>query len=215
MSRRVRIGVVADTHVGEHLAALPPEILEVLAGVDLILHAGDLADRVVLDELGRVAPVVAVGGNHDEQGGIEDLPRNLTVRVGEVRIGLTHGHRSKAVELPAAGLSLVSGRPRLLGFGWAMRRRFGPVDCVVTGHLHMPMERRVGGALLFSPGAVFVPEADPGYDWSGLGGRGYRRFRERLASDARVPAIGMIEVTGAAVSVRRIPLRRPIAGEGA
>lgn len=215
MSRRVRIGVVADTHVGEHLAVLPPEIPEILAGVDLILHAGDLADLVVLDELGRVAPVVAVRGNHDEEGGIDALPRDVTVRVGRARIGLTHGHRSGAVELPAAALSLVSGRPRLLGFGWAMRRRFGAVDCVVTGHLHMPMQRRVAGVLMFSPGAVFVPEADPGYDWSGLRGRGYRRFREGLAPEARVPAIGMIEVAGSALSARRIPLERPIAAGAA
>lgn len=215
MSGRVRIGVVTDTHVGEHLAVLPPEIPELLAGVDLILHAGDLADLVVLDELRRVAPVVAVRGNHDEEGGLCDLPRDRVVRVGAVRIGLTHGHRSAAVELPAAALSLVTGRPRLLGFTWAMRRRFGAVDCVVSGHLHLPMERRVSGALMFSPGAVFVPEADPGYDWSGLRGRGYRRFRERLAPEARVPAIGMIEVAGSAVSVRRIPLRRPIVGRAA
>ena len=211
----MRIGVVADTHVGEHLAVLPPEIPEILAGVDLILHAGDLADRVVLEELGRVAPVVAVRGNHDEEGGIDELPRDVTVRVGRARIGLTHGHRSGAVELPAAALSLVSGRPVLLGFGWAMRRRFGDVDCVVSGHLHMPMRRRVGGVLMFSPGAVFVPEADPAYDWSGARGRGYRRFRERLAPEARVPAIGLIEVAGQAVSARRIPLERPIVAEAA
>lgn len=215
MSRRVRIGVLTDTHVGEHLAVLPPEIPELLAGVDLILHAGDLADLVVLDDLRRVAPVVAVRGNHDEEGGLCDLPRAVTVRVGAVRIGLTHGHRSAAVELPAAALSLVSGRPRLLGFSWAMRRRFGAVDCVVTGHLHIPMERRVGGTLMFSPGAVFVPEAMPGYDWSGLRGRGYRRFRESLPPEARVPAIGLIEVDGGAVSVRRLPLTRPITGEAA
>ena len=210
MSGRVRIGVVTDTHVGEHLPVLPPEIPGLLAGVDLILHAGDLTDLVVLDDLRRVAPVVAVRGNHDEQGGIDALPRAVTVRAGGVRIGLTHGHRPAAVELPAAALSLVSGRPRLLGFGWAMRRRFGAVDCVVTGHLHMPVERRVGGVLLFSPGAVFVPEAIPGYDWSGLRGQGYRRFRERLAPEARVPAIGLIEVDRGVVSVRRIPLTDPI-----
>ena len=211
----MRIGVVTDTHVGEHLAVLPPEIGEILDGVDLILHAGDLADLVVLEELGRVAPVVAVRGNHDEEARIEGLPRDIVVRAGDVRIGLTHGHRSGAVELPAAALSLVSGRPRLLGFAWAMRRRFRAVDCVVTGHLHMPMERRVGGALLFSPGAVFVPEAAPGYDWSGLRGRGYRRFRERLSPEARVPAIGMIDVAGRTVTARRIPLTRPIAGGAA
>ncbi len=210
MTRRVRIGVVADTHVGEHLPSLPPEIPEILAGVDLILHAGDLTDTAVLEQLGRIAEVVAVRGNHDEEGGIRDLPRDVLVRAGGARIGLTHGHRTGAVELPAAALSLVSRRTCLLGFGTAMRRRFGTVDCLVTGHLHLPIHRRVGGVLLFSPGAVFVPESDPYYDWAGLRGRGYRRFRERLPAEARQPAVGILEIAGSDVRARRIPLERPI-----
>ena len=107
MSRRVRIGVVADTHVGEHLAVLPPEIPEILAGVDLILHAGDLADRVVLEELGRVAPVVAVRGNHDEEGGIDELPRDVTVRVGQARIAAS----GRAMKAPAAWLPPLASAP--------------------------------------------------------------------------------------------------------
>lgn len=209
----MRIGVVADTHVGEHLAVLPPEIPELLAGVDLILHAGDLTDTVVLEELGRVAEVVAVRGNHDEEGGLGHLPRDVLVRVGDVRIGLTHGHRTAAVELPAAALSLVGGRPVLLGFGTAMRRRFGRVDCLVTGHLHLPIHRRVGGALLFSPGAVFLPERDPHYDWGGLRAQGYRRFRMSLPLEAHTPAVGVLEVVGSRVTARRIPLERPVAVE--
>ena len=102
------------------------------------------------------------------------------VEAGGRRIGVTHGARTKAVELPAAALSLLAARAVLLGFDRAMRRRFGDVDCVVVGHLHMPIHRMVDGALLFSPGAVYVPELDPGYSWSSLKARGYRRFRDRL-----------------------------------
>jgi putative phosphoesterase len=206
----VRIGVVADTHVGEHLPALPPEVAEVLDGVDLVLHAGDLTDRAVLDELGRIAPVVAVRGNHDDEAGIRGLPRDVVVRAGGARIGLTHGSRTKAVELPAAALSLVARRPCLMGFDAAMRRRFDGVDCVVVGHLHMPIHRVVGGALLFSPGAVYVPELDPGFSWTGLQARWYRRFRDRLPPAARVPAVGIIEAGPSGVRARAIPLRRPI-----
>lgn len=206
----MRIGVVADTHVGEHLARLPPEVVDALAGVNLILHAGDLTDRIVLDDLERIAPVAAVRGNHDEAGGLEGLPRDLLVRVGSARIGLTHGHRARAVQFPAAALSLASGRPRLLGFDRAMRRRFGAIDCLVTGHLHMPIHRMMGGVLVFSPGAVFVPEADPHYDWSGVRGWALRRFRDSLDAAAREPAVGLIDVRGRDVRGRRIPLERSI-----
>ena len=206
----MRIGVVADTHVGEHLPVLPPEVAELLDGVDLILHAGDLTDAVVLEQLGRIAPVVAVRGNHDEEAGIGGLPRDAVVEAGGRRIGLTHGARTKAVELPAAALSLLTARTVLLGFEGAMRRRFGDVDCVVVGHLHMPIHRMVDGALLFSPGAVFVPELDPGYSWSSLPARGYRRFRDRLPPAARIPGVGLIEAGPAGLTARVVPLTRPI-----
>ena len=55
----MRIGILSDTHVPE-APRLFPEILEALAGVDLILHAGDLVVARVLDELERIAPVCVV-----------------------------------------------------------------------------------------------------------------------------------------------------------
>ncbi len=149
-------------------------------------------------------------GNHDERARLEGLPRDVLVRVGGARIGLTHGHRTAAIELPAAALSLVSGRPRLMHFERAVRRRFGAVDCVVTGHLHMPVHRVVDGVLVFSPGAVYVPEQDPGFDWGGVRSRAFRHFRARLPDDARVPAVGVLEIGPAGITAERIPLRRPI-----
>lgn len=208
----MRIGVVTDTHVGEHLPALPPEVASALAGVDLIIHAGDLTVPSVLDDLRRVAPVVAVRGNHDDEAGYRDLPERLVVRAGGARIGVTHGTRSAAVEHLGGVVSLAAGRPEMLGFERAMRRRFGAVDAVVVGHIHMPVSRVIDGALLFSPGAVFVPEAHPWFNWHSVGGRAYRRFRRSLPPDARVPAVGVLEVGPAGVRGRRIVLRAPIRG---
>jgi uncharacterized protein len=202
--------VVADTHVGEHLPSLPDEILELFAGVDLILHAGDLTDPVVLRDLGRVAPVLAVRGNHDDEGRLRGLPRELVVTIAGVRIGLTHGMRRDRAELPAAVLSLVAGRPVLLGFARAAARRVGPVDVLVTGHVHVPIDERVRGARHFSPGAVYVPEMDIAYDWSGLRGRAYRRVRSGLPEAARRPAVGFIEIAGGEVATRSVRLRRPL-----
>ena len=207
----MRIGVVADTHVGEHLPVLPSEVAEVLDGVDMVVHAGDLTDTIVLERLGRIGPVVAVRGNHDEEAGIAGgMPRDAVIEAGGRRIGVTHGTRTKTVELPAAALSLLAARSVLLGFDGAIRRRFGDVLCVIFGHLHMPVHRMVGGVLLYSPGAVFVPELDPGYSWSGLRARGYRRFRDRLPPAARAPGVGVLDVGPEGVCARTIVLRRPI-----
>src|SRR5437667_12957 len=60
-----RIGVVADTHCPEFTDRLPDRVFEVLAGVDLILHAGDVNGQTTLEELARIAPVEAVQGDHD------------------------------------------------------------------------------------------------------------------------------------------------------
>ena len=157
----MRVGVVADTHVGENLPELPAEVCEVLAGVDLILHAGDIIDPAVLDALRAVAPVVAVRGNHDARRGHRELPRDVLVRVGGARIGLTHGHRRASVELPAIAVSLVAGRPVRLGFERTMRGRFPGADCVVVGHLHEPIHHEVRGVLLFSPGSSSRPSTTP------------------------------------------------------
>jgi len=206
----VRIGVVADTHVGELLPELPGEVCEALAGVDLILHAGDIVDPSVLDILRAVAPVVAVRGNHDRRRGHRDLPQDVLVRVGGLRIGLTHGHRRAAVELSTILAGLVAGRPCRLGFERTMRRRFPGADCVVVGHLHEPIHQHVRGVLLFSPGPVFSADHDPEFDWRDPRAMAYRRYRRGLPSEARWPAVGLIEAGPGVLRARVIPLLRPI-----
>ncbi|WP_281412213.1 metallophosphoesterase family protein [Miltoncostaea marina] len=205
----MRIGVVADTHVPDLLRALPDEVCDALAGADLILHAGDVTAPAVLDRLRAIAPVAAVRGNHDRGRQGRALPRDLVVRAGGLRIGLTHGHRPAPAELAAGVGSLVAGRPPLGSFARAARRRFGDVDVVVVGHLHVRVHEVVEGALVFSPGAVYVAEHDPAFDWSTPKGRLYRRHRSGLPAEAIVPAVGVIEPGPAGPVARTIPLRRP------
>lgn len=200
-----RVGVVADTHVGEWRAELPPAVLSALAGVDLILHAGDITDLSVLDELARIAPVVAVQGDHDRAAGIV-LPRTQVVTVAGRRIGVTHGRRSRRVELVCGVLSLITGRIVLAGFHRAMRRRFGPVDCIVYGHLHLPEVRTIRGVLFFSPGAVHNAETAPGFAAGGILARRYLRFRQSLSSEASRPAIGILDIGTFGVVPRIVPL---------
>ena len=208
--RTVRIGVVADTHVGETLPDLPPAVLDALAGSDLILHAGDVTAPWVLDQLGELAPVVAVQGDHDRDAGL-DLPRSRVVVVRGRRIGLAHGRRSRLVEMPAAGMSLARRRAVLLGMHRGLRRHFGPVDLIVHGHLHIPVDTTVRGTRVFSPGAVYIPEERAISEKTGVKGRAYMRFRDSLDEDERRSAVGMVEVGPHGLSCRRIVLPRPTA----
>ena len=201
-----RVGVVADTHVGEWTAELPQSVLAAFAGVDLILHAGDITDLTVLDRLAEVAPVVAVQGDHDRAAGIV-LPRSRIVEVAGLRIGLTHGRRARWIELVAAGLSMVSGRPVILGFHRALRGRFGAVDCVVFGHLHLPCVRWIDGMLFFSPGAVHNAERVPGFAAGGFAARRYLRFRQSLHATVSASAVGILEIRPTGVTPRVVPLQ--------
>ena len=60
------IGLISDTHVPKKAMCVPKKVFEVFADVDFIIHAGDLVELAVIDELEQAAPVLAVHGNMDE-----------------------------------------------------------------------------------------------------------------------------------------------------
>jgi len=88
-----RVGAVADTHCPEFLDRLPDRIFEVLEGVDLILHAGDVDGEDTLESLRRLAPVEAVRGDHDRS--LVTLPKSRELTVEGKRIVVVHGQRSR------------------------------------------------------------------------------------------------------------------------
>ena len=123
------IGLISDTH-----GLVRADVHEALAGVELILHAGDVGGDDVLDELALIAPVVAVYGNTDPPGAPR-LSAEVVRAVGGVSVHVSHGHEV--------------GRPtpaRLL------ERYAG--DVLVYGHTHRPLVARAGGRLVVNPGAA-------------------------------------------------------------
>jgi putative phosphoesterase len=116
------IGVISDTHIkvgGKR--QLPPHLFQSFAGVDLILHAGDLNIHQVITDLETIAPVLAVHGNNDDWEVLHRLPQTREFKIEEVTIGLTHGDIGFGTTVPAIALS-----------------HFPQADCVVFGHSHMP-----------------------------------------------------------------------------
>ena len=128
-SGRHVVGLISDTH-----GLVRPDVHRALAGVELILHAGDVGGDDILDELALIAPVHAVWGNTDDVGDprlMEAIERTM----GGVTIHVSHGH-----EL---------GRPtpeRLLAAYAA--------DVVVYGHTHRQLVARAEGRLVVNPGAA-------------------------------------------------------------
>ena len=196
-----RIGVVADTHSPEFLDRLPDRLFAVLRGVDLILHAGDVGGLETITELQRIAPVQAVGGDHD--GGLS-LPANREVTVEGRRIVLVHGNRNRWIEEPQTliwTLSLGHLHPNK-SLPRALLRRFAGADAIVFGHTHRAHVEVRDSTLLFNPGGVhqWNPETaarrltqKPGwFEWSWLQ---FSRHLRRYPA----PSVGILEVTPSAI----------------
>ena len=123
--------IIADTHIPRRARALPEGLLPHLGRADLVLHAGDLMDPSLLEELAAYAPVWAVRGNLDPP----DLPEGLEFELGGVRVAMIHD----------------SGRKQ--GRRTRLRRRFPDARVVVFGHSHIPFLEDESGLMLLNPGS--------------------------------------------------------------
>lgn len=148
------IGLISDTHMPEKCLDFPASVRDILSGVDLILHAGDVGELWVLDRLSELAPVVAVQGN-DESAAARVLPhRQVIARAGQ-RIMLCHAHFPDPAEEMA-----WRRRQRTRGDWVALCAALGHTagaGIVVYGHTHVPMVYWHDGVLLINPGAIAPP----------------------------------------------------------
>lgn len=109
-------------------------MFDALKGVELILHAGDVGGRSVLDELGAIAPVRAVWGNTDIAGD-PHLESSVALDAGGLSIHVSHGHEVGS-PTPARLLARYDA------------------DIIVYGHTHKPLIERSGSRLVINPGAA-------------------------------------------------------------
>lgn len=156
------IGVISDTHIkigGKK--QIPPEVFAAFAGVDLILHAGDLNILDVVTELETIAPVVAVYGNNCDWNTVHKLAQTREMQIENAKIGLTHGD----IGLNARGEPIYT-----MGTRWAALSHFPDADCVVFGHSHRPLidwievadkNGKTRPILLFNPGSALKKRGAP------------------------------------------------------
>ena len=124
--RPVILGVVSDTH-----GLLRHEALAALEGVRHILHAGDVGDPLILDQLQTLAPVTAVRGNVDAGPRLDDLPFTEAVELAGRLFYLVHRLQDLDLNPVAAGVSVV-----------------------VTGHTHRAATVWKDGVLYLNPGSI-------------------------------------------------------------
>lgn len=140
----MRALVVADTHLrAGGPRRLPEQVLRLAGASDVVLHAGDVLDQGVLDELAALAPTHAVLGNNDISL-VGVLPQRRVLELGGVTVAMIHDSGSAA------------GRAARLS------RAFPDAAVVVFGHSHIPWnERGLNGQLLFNPGSPTQRRAQP------------------------------------------------------
>jgi uncharacterized protein len=122
----VRIGLISDTH-----GLLRPEALQALAGVEHIIHAGDIGTAEVIESLRNIAPVDAVRGNNDKGPWAKELPPWLALEFDGVGIHVLHDVNELDVGPGAAGFRVV-----------------------VAGHSHKPQVTERDGVLFVNPGSA-------------------------------------------------------------
>src|SRR5690606_10787878 len=118
------IGVISDTH-----GLLRPEAKDALAGCDAIVHAGDIGQPQVLDELTAIAPVTAIRGNVDKWA--VDLPDTEVVEIAGRYLYVIHDLKALDLDPSAAGF-----------------------DAVISGHSHAPSVDTRDGVLYLNPGSA-------------------------------------------------------------
>jgi uncharacterized protein len=120
------IGIISDTH-----GLFRPDLRELFADVDHILHAGDIGRPPILRDLAAIAPVTAVLGNVDIPNWFPELPLDVIVEVGNHRIIMLHDLNRLDLDPGAA-----------------------EIDIVVFGHSHKPYSRRKKGVWYINPGSA-------------------------------------------------------------
>jgi putative phosphoesterase len=131
----MKIGVLSDTHVPAIVPSLPAAVFEIFKDVELILHAGDIVELSVLDELRAIAPVEAVAGNMDGSDVRRALPFKKVLCLAKFRIGLIHGKFKIPVQREM------------------IRKEFEAVDLIVYGHSHTPFWGVENGVRFLNPGS--------------------------------------------------------------
>jgi putative phosphoesterase len=125
VKRDLIVGVISDTH-----GLLRPQAVGELRGSDIIIHAGDVGDATILEELRRLAPTHAVRGNVDH-GDCAALPATELVEIGEVLFFVLHDIAELDLDPPTAGFAAV-----------------------VSGHSHRPSIETRDGVLYLNPGGA-------------------------------------------------------------
>ena len=134
------VGLISDTHVPARARCIPKMVFKIFENADFIIHAGDLVELAVIDELEQLAPVLAVHGNMDGPQVSGALPKLNSLKMSDWKIGVMHD--------PSTLFGM--GRMREI----AKQNGF---NVFVYGHTHNSSIKWEGKTLYINPGSPTNP----------------------------------------------------------
>jgi len=135
------IGLISDTHIPSRAKSIPQSVFKIFENVEYVIHAGDLVELSVIDELEQLAPVLAVHGNMDIPQVSGALPILNSLKIFDWKIGVIHD--------PGAVYGM--GRIREI-----VKQNF--FNVLVYGHTHSSNIKWEGRNLYINPGSPTSPE---------------------------------------------------------
>ncbi|MFH1446432.1 MAG: metallophosphoesterase family protein [Chloroflexota bacterium] len=152
------LGVVADTHIPDRASRLSENLLQALDAqtVEYILHAGDISNRRIIDQLSEIAPVYAVQGNRDWFYKLK-LPTHIDLTFNGVKLTLTHGHGNIPYYIYDKMQYLLLGYT-LTRYQRNLAKHHPAAQVIVFGHTHNQVNVQVNGQRFFNPGAAYPCE---------------------------------------------------------
>jgi putative phosphoesterase len=155
----VRIGVISDTHIPSLSPVLPDRLAAIFKGLDIILHAGDVCELYMLEQLQETYTLTfGVWGESDSEDVRHYVDEKQVVRFGNRRVGLIHGHQFGPQQRGILGRlrHLFGARPESGAWPSFLLEQFAgdDVHAIVFGHTHQPYVKLHDGILLFNPGAA-------------------------------------------------------------
>ncbi len=125
MSKKV-IGIISDTH-----GLLRNEVIRALNGVDVIIHAGDIGNQDILEELSKITRVVSVRGNADKGEWAEKFPQTQYMQYDGLKFYIIHNIKEIDIDLKTTDINIV-----------------------IYGHSHKSSEKRKNGMIYINPGSA-------------------------------------------------------------
>ena len=134
------VGLISDTHVPVRARCIPKKVFNIFESADFIVHAGDLVELAVIDELEQLAPVLAVHGNMDGPEVSGALPKLNSLKISDWKIGVMHD------PCTLFGMGKMREIAKQNGF-----------NVFVYGHTHNSSIKWEGKTLYINPGSPTNP----------------------------------------------------------